>query len=203
MHIADGVLPTSVAVAGYILSGGILAVSLRKISREDYPKIALMSSAFFVASLIHVPLGPTSVHLLLPGVVGIVLGNMSFIAITLGLTLQCVLFQFGGITALGANSLMMGLPALFAGWFFHLAARKISSPIGVSIIAGISGMLGVVLAGIILALLLFLSGEAFLNIAKIVLLAHIPIAIIEGIVAAAMVSFLRKAKPELINVRPA
>jgi len=203
MHIADGVLPTSVAVTSYLLSGGILAVSLRKISSEDYPKIALMSSAFFVASLVHVPLGPTSVHLLLPGVVGIVLGNMSFIAITLGLTLQCVLFQFGGITALGANALMMGLPALLAGCLFQLAVKKISSPIGMSVIAGISGMLGVVLAGIILALMLFLSGEVFLNIAKIVLLAHIPVAIIEGIVAAAMVSFLRKAKPELISVKPA
>ncbi|MEJ5299646.1 MAG: cobalt transporter CbiM [Thermodesulforhabdaceae bacterium] len=200
MHIADGVLPTSVAVAGYVLSGGILAISLRKISHEDYPKIALMSSAFFVASLVHIPIGPTSVHLLLPGVVAIVLGGMSFIAITLGLILQCILFQFGGITALGANTLMMGLPALLSGWFFHSTARKTSSPTSIALIAGIAGVMGVILAGTILALLLFLSGEVFLNVAKLVLLAHIPVAIIEGIVAAAMATFLRKAKPELLGI---
>lgn len=199
MHIADGVLPTSVAVASYVMSGAILTVSLRKISHEDYPKIALMSSAFFVASLIHVPIGPSSVHLLLPGVVGIVLGGMSFIAITLGLILQCVLFQFGGITALGANTLMMGIPALFCGWLFNYISHKNVSPTTQVVIAGISGMLGVLIAGLILAIFLFLSGDAFYNVAKLVLIAHIPVAIIEGIVAAAMVSFLRKVKPEILR----
>ncbi|MGC8720306.1 MAG: cobalt transporter CbiM [Thermodesulforhabdaceae bacterium] len=199
MHIADGVLPTSVAVASYVASGAILAVSLKKISHEDYPKIALMSSAFFVASLIHVPLGPSSVHLLLPGVVGVVLGGVSFVAITLGLILQCVIFQFGGITALGANTLMMGIPALMAGWLFHYVSRRSSSLKTLVVTAGISGMLGVVVAGIILAIFLFLSGDVFYNVAKLVLIAHIPVAIIEGIVSAAMVSFLYKVKPEMIR----
>ncbi|MCX7822873.1 MAG: cobalt transporter CbiM [Syntrophobacterales bacterium] len=201
MHIADGVLPTSVTVTGYILSGVILAFSLRRISYGDYPKIALMSSAFFVASLVHVPIGPSSVHLLLPGVVGIVLGSRSFIATTLGLILQCFLFQFGGITALGANALMMGIPALLTGWLFHTVTFKNSSLTVFMIMAGISGMFGVLLAGLILALLLFLSGSMFYNVAKLVLVAHIPVAIIEGIVAIAMVSFLRRTKPEIFSMK--
>lgn len=201
MHIADGVLPTSVAVSCYLASGAILAFSLRKISHEDYPKIALMSSAFFVASLIHVPIGPSSVHLLLPGVVGIVLGGKSFIAITLGLILQCFLFQFGGITALGANVLMMGLPAMVSGWLFRSVGLKSSSLSFLVISGGVSGATGVMLAGIILSLLLFLSGDVFYNVAKLVLVAHIPVAIIEGIVGAAMVSFFKKAKPEMLGIK--
>jgi cobalt/nickel transport system permease protein len=59
--------------------------------------------AFFVASLIHVPFGPTSVHLLIPGLVGAMLGPSAFLSIGLGLLLQSLLFQFGGITALGAK----------------------------------------------------------------------------------------------------
>lgn len=198
MHIADGVLPTSVAVTGYLLSGTILALSLKGISHEEYPKIALMSSAFFVASLIHVPVGPSSVHLLLPGIVGILLERRSFIAIALGLTLQCFLFQFGGITALGANTLMMGIPSILTGWLFHTVTRKNLSPFVTAVMAGICGTLGVILAGVMLAFFLFLSGNLFYNIAKIVLVAHIPVAIIEGIVSIAMVSFLLKTKPDIL-----
>ena len=70
MHISDGVLPTTVTVATYGLTIIGAGLSLRKVKSEDLPKIAVVTSSFFVASLIHLPFGPTSVHLLLPGVVG-------------------------------------------------------------------------------------------------------------------------------------
>ena len=119
MHIADGVLPVSVAIGGYVLTLAGVGLSLRRVDSRDLPKIAVVTSAFFVASLIHVPLGPTSVHLILPGIVGALLGPAAFLSVTVGLFLQCLLFQFGGITALGANALMMGLPAVLAGFFFQ------------------------------------------------------------------------------------
>ncbi len=196
MHISDGVLPPSVAITSFAVSGAILAINLRKLKYEDYPKVAVMTSAFFIASLIHVPLGPTSVHLLLPGLVGILLGSTSFIAITLGLTLQCFLFQFGGITALGANSLMMGLPAIFCGWLFKKI--KGTSLKQNAITAAITGAIGVMLAVIILALLLYLSGEEFWGVAKVAVIAHLPVAFIEGIVSGFTVSFLYRVKPELL-----
>ncbi len=199
MHISDGVLPPTVAITSFVISGGIIAVNLRKLNYEDYPKIAVMTSAFFIASLIHVPLGPTSVHLLLPGLVGILLGPVSFIAVTLGLVLQCFLFQFGGLTALGANSLMMGLPAVFCGWLFNRvkgANLKVNA-----IMAGIVGAAGVILATIMLAVLLYLSGDEFLGVAKVAVVAHIPVAIIEGIISSFTVSFLYRVKPELLSSR--
>ena len=150
MHISDGVLPTGVTIGGYIVSLGILAWSAKKTRGEDFPKIAVVTSAFFVASLIHVPIGPTSVHLLIPGVVGILLGPSAFISVALGIALQSLLFQFGGITAIGANSFMMGVPALVAGKLFHmLKGRSLSW----SVFAGaVAGGLGAALAAIILAL---------------------------------------------------
>ncbi len=199
MHIADGVIPPSIVAASYTLSGVIVALSLRKLRHEDYPKIAIMGSAFFVASLIHIPIGPTSVHLLLPGVVGIVLRGRSYLAITLGLILQCFLFQFGGVTALGANALMMGLPALLSGWLFSLIVQRAPSSRGKTIAAIVGGSVGVILAGLILSTILFLSGEQFFAIAKLVLLAHIPVAIIEGAIAASMVSFISRVKPGILS----
>ena len=115
MHIADGVLPVSVSLVGYALTLAGVGYSLRRLDSANLPKVAVVTSSFFVASLVHLPLGPTSVHLLLPGIVGALLGPAAFLSITIGLFLQSILFQFGGLTALGANNLMMGLPALLAG----------------------------------------------------------------------------------------
>ena len=73
MHISDGVLPLTVTIGGYVASAGLAAWSARRTSSEDLPKVAVVTAAFFVASLIHVPLGPTSAHLLMPGLAGALL----------------------------------------------------------------------------------------------------------------------------------
>ena len=120
MHISDGVLSAPVWAGGYIVAIGIIAVSMKKIKANNMPKVAVITSAFFVASLIHVPLGPTSVHLVLNGLVGIILGPAAFISIFVGLVLQAFLFQHGGITTIGINAVMMGTPALLAYRVFNL-----------------------------------------------------------------------------------
>ena len=63
-----------------------------------------MTAAFFVASLIHVSIGPTSVHLLLNGLLGVIVGRRAPLAVLLGLTLQAVLFGHGGFTTIGVNT---------------------------------------------------------------------------------------------------
>ena len=197
MHISDGVLPISVAVGGYVASAALVAWSARRTRSEELPKLAVMTAAFFVASLVHVPFGPTSVHLLIPGLTGALLGTSAFLSIGLGLLLQSLLFQFGGITALGANSLMMGLPALACGWFFQ--RYKGRTQLQQAIIGGIAGALGTALAAIILAILLATGGEDFFGIAKIALLAHVPVIIIEGVVSAFTIGFLARVNPALLQ----
>jgi cobalt/nickel transport system permease protein len=197
MHISDGVLPVPVSIAGYAASFAIAAWSVRKSDPEQLPKIAVVTSAFFVASLIHVPMGPTSVHLLLPGLVGILLGSSAFISIILGIALQSFLFQFGGITAIGANAFMMGVPALVAGWAFRTFKGK---TLGRNmVVAALTSGACVVLAVAILAGLLYTGGEDFLGVAKLAILAHLPVIGIEAAVSAFAVSFLYKVKPDLLG----
>jgi len=197
MHISDGVLPVSVAVGGYVASAALVAWSARRTCSEELPKLAVMTAAFFVASLVHIPFGPTSVHLLIPGLTGALLGSSAFLSISLGLLLQSLLFQFGGITALGANALMMGLPALVCGWFFQRFKGR--TRLRQAIIGGIAGALGTILAAIILAALLGTGGEDFFGVAKIALLAHVPVIIIEGLVSAFTIGFLARVKPALLQ----
>ncbi|HSM75088.1 MAG TPA: cobalt transporter CbiM [Desulfobacterales bacterium] len=197
MHISDGVLPISVTIGGYAAGAALAAWSARRTRSEELPKVAVVTAAFFVASLIHVPFGPTSVHLLIPGLAGALLGPSAFLAIGLGLLLQSMLFQFGGLTALGANTLMMGLPALLCGAFFQRLKGR--SRRRQSIIGGFAGALGTTLAALMLALLLATGGEDFFGVAKIALAAHVPVIVIEGLVSAFTIGFLARVKPALLE----
>ena len=197
MHLSDGVMPTSLAMGCGVASLAITAWSSKMTRSEDLPKVAVIAAAFFVAALVHVPLGPTSVHLLLPGLVGSLLGPSAFLAIALGLVLQSLMFQFGGLTALGGNALLMGLPALACGLLFQTfkglnAKRQM-------IVGGICGGLGIVGSALILAILLAISGEDFFGVAKLALAVHLPVVFIEALIAAFIIRFLFKVKKEMLS----
>ena len=74
-HIPDGVLSAPVLIGGGIVAAGLLAVGLKRLDEERIPRAAVLSATFFVASLIHIPVGPTSVHPLLTGLIGLVLAG--------------------------------------------------------------------------------------------------------------------------------
>ena len=174
-----------------------VALGLRCIDDERIPRVAVVSAAFFVASLIHVPIGPSSAHLVLNGLTGAVLGWEAFPAMLVALLLQAVFFGFGGLTTLGVNVTAMAAPALLA----HYAARPLvrSRSPGVAAAGGaLAGGLGIAAGAGIVAGALILAGEEFANVAKLVLLAHAPIAAVEAAITAAVVVFLKRVKPEVL-----
>ncbi|MEW6214960.1 MAG: cobalt transporter CbiM [Nitrospirota bacterium] len=199
MHISEGVLSAPVLIAGALLSAGGVTGGLKKMDYERIPEVAVLSSAFFVASLIHVPVGPSSVHLVLNGLLGILLGWMAFPSILVALALQALLFQFGGFTTLGVNTFNMAVPGVIAYHLFNLPIRKGNHLLG--IFSGFAaGAAGVGLGAILVALSLVSTGEVFSNVAKAVVVAHLPVMLIEGIITAFCVMFLRKVKPEILEV---
>lgn len=199
MHLADGVLSLPMIGATLAGAGILLALAIKKTTPEDIPKVSLVSAAFFVMSTIHIPLGPTSAHLLLAGLLGILLGRLAPIAIFLGLVLQAVLFQHGGITALGANLLLVAIPALLAGSLFRLLQFN-------SFWRGfIAAALAVVLCVVMLALILLGAdhryGEGYFSMINLIALSYLPLVLIEGIVTGFAVQLLQRARPELLVQR--
>lgn len=198
MHISEGVLSAPVLVTGAALAITGVSVGLKKMDYEKIPQAAVLSAAFFVASLIHVPLGPSNVHLVLNGINGLLLGWVCFPSILIALALQAILFQFGGITVLGVNTLAMALPGLIGYYLFGGLIRGENGLL--SLIAAFAcGLFSVLLSGILVAGALLSTGESFLSAAKLILLAHLPVMIIEGIITLFCVAFLKKVKPELLG----
>ncbi len=274
VHISDGILPLPWLAGGFALSAVLALWGALRVRDEEIPRIALLSAAFFVASLLHVRLGPTSAHLLLGGLVGVVLGRRAALAIPLGLFLQAALLSHGGFTALGVNACVMTLPALLAGWLFAALHRipwlrrpgfhtalaaagvlawtlggvflvvavatnrwdelraadlgpalsvvrhpfTLSAAAAVALLAawgerhlkaapefslGFVVAVAAVLATVTLnALVLLLGGaEDWHSIVVWVVLAHLPVALVEGVVLGFAVAFLARVKPDLIGLR--
>ena len=199
MHISEGVLSAQVIVSGAALTAAGTAIGVKKLDYDRIPQVAVFSAAFFVASLIHVPIGPSSVHLILNGLMGLFLGWVVFPAILIGLILQAVLFQFGGLTSLGVNTLNMALPAAICFYLFRglVRSERLSFSMTGSFLCGFGG---VFLGSIMVALSLVFTGEAFFAVARVVVVAHLPVMIIEGIITAFCVKFLKQVKPEVLEV---
>src|SRR5262245_4457732 len=123
VHISDGQLEPVWLLGGFVLAGLLALVAGLRLREEDLPRVALLGAAFFVASQIHVRLGPTSAHLLLNGLAGVLLGWQATLAIAAGLFLQKAFFDHGGYLTLGVNVCVMALPALAAGLLFRLLYR--------------------------------------------------------------------------------
>jgi len=200
MHISEGVLSGSVLFAGAALAAVGTGIGLKKLDYDQIAKAGMLSAAFFVASLVHVPIGPSNAHLILNGLVGLLLGWGAFPAILVALVLQAVFFQFGGITTLGVNTVVMALPATLCYLIFGRLVHKNSRTAAIAAFA--CGFLSVLLSGLFVALSLIFTDENFLEVSGIIIAAHVPVMIIEGVVTAICVTFLRKVKPEMLLGKP-
>lgn len=197
MHIVDGALATPVLAGGAALSAAGLGLGLRHLPLERIPAAGVLSACFFVASLVHVPIGPSSVHLILNGLAGLVLGWAAFPVLFVGLLLQAVFFGFGGLTVLGVNALNIAAPAVLVGLVFGRAVAT-ARPVTAAIWGGLAGALAIAGTTAMVALSLALSGDAFLPAARLVLVAHVPVMVVEGLLTGAAVLFVRRVRPDLL-----
>lgn len=203
MHIHEAALSGSahgivVLCAGAAATAAGTALGLRRMDYEQVPRVAIVSSAFFVVSLIHVPLGVSSVHLVLSGLMGLILGWAAFPALLIALLLQAIMFGHGGLLALGVNTLTMGLPAVVCYYSFRgaVAGRRD----GLAFSGGFAaGALAVLLGALLTASALWIAGKEFELIGKAVLVFHFAVAAVEGLVTGSVVVFIRKVRPELFE----
>jgi cobalt/nickel transport system permease protein len=211
MHIPDGIVPLTVCAGGYATTAALTWYALRQINQHPdpqagIPRASLLAAAFFVASWIHIPIPPASVHLVLNGLLGAILGFYAIPAILVGLFFQAIMFGHGGLTTLGLNATIMGVPALLAAAIFRLRLRFGSgSRISTGVAGFLAGASGLGLAALLFVLLLIATLPATLDASLeraalvALLLAHIPLMCIEGMLTAFVALFLQRVRPELLD----
>lgn len=203
MHIHEAILAGSregvlVLAAGGAATAVGTALGLRRMDYERVPRVAMLSAAFFVVSVVQVQLGPTSVHLVLNGLIGLILGWAAFPALLVALLLQAVFCGEGGLLALGLNTLTMALPGVVCHYLFRRAISWRSDAL--AFFAGLgAGALGVLLAATLTAAALWVSSREYELFAGAVLGCNLPLAAVESLVTGSVIVFLRKVRPELLE----
>jgi len=183
MHISEGVLSGPVLLSGAALAAAGTAVGLKSVDYDQIARVGLLAAVFFVASLIHIPVGPASAHLIMNGMIGLLLGWAAFPAILVALVLQAIFFQFGGTA--------VAFRYLFAPWLRKPWAATMIGAFG-------CGSVAVLLSALVTAVALLATEENFTEVASILVVAHVPVMVIEGVVSAFAVSFLIRVQPAML-----
>ena len=188
MHISEGVLSAGVIATSSIVLAPLIINSIRKLHSDDVSKVALLSALFFVISTIHLPIGVTSVHFMMLGVIGIMLGWHSFTALLIALLLQAMLIGFGGISSLSANTLNTGIGALTGFYLFKLLKDRLPTVV----VSFLVGFVPILVASVGIAVALLFSSDDFVIVAQTALIAHLPLALVEGIMMVFLFKTLQK-----------
>ena len=206
MHIPDGFLSTPVWAAAGALSAGAVGYSVRRLnhSLEDsqVPLMGVTGAFIFAAQMVNFPIaGGTSGHLAGAVLAALLLGPYGAIVImTAILLIQALLFGDGGITALGANILNMGVIGSLSGYgVYRLLQRVFTGPRGGAISAFVAALVAVMLSAAGAAVEIGLSGTVPLRLVLPAMVGvHALIGIGEGLITAAALSFLLRVRRDLI-----
>ena len=198
-HIPDGILSAPVLIGGAVLAAAGVAWGLRHLDDRSIPRAAILSAAFFAGSLVAIPAGPSSVHLLLSGLMGIMLGPATFAAVTVALLLQALLFGFGGLTTLGVNVFNIAAPGVLLGLLLGPAIRATASvPLRMGLAAA-TGALAVLATGGLVAAALAAATPDYTPVASVLLATYLPLAIAEAFITAVVVGFLGRVLPGALS----
>jgi cobalt/nickel transport system permease protein len=212
MHIPDGFLNLPVIAVTWVIAIGLIALALRKVQDEyqdrTVPLMGVCAAFIFAAQMINFPIPfGTSGHLLGGTLAGALLGPWAgSLVMSVVFIVQGVVFQDGGITAMGANIFNMGLIGTFGGYYLF---RTIRNGIGRDKLQGmvmgtaIAAWVSVVIASLVCAFELAVSGNVPLKIALIAMVSwHVLIGIGEALITVATVTFIWRTRPDLFYRAP-
>ncbi|GAB4146846.1 MAG: energy-coupling factor ABC transporter permease [Cyanobacteria bacterium J069] len=208
LHIPDGFLNLPISLITWAISLVLIVLALRQVQSEyqerTVPLMGVCAAFIFAAQMINFPIpGGTSGHLLGGTLAGILLGPWAgTLVVTVVFIVQAVLFQDGGLTVLGANIFNMGLIGTFLGYYLY---RSVRSAVGFNTWRGmaagtaVAAWVSVVVAAVICAFQLAVSGTVPINVALPSMLGwHVPIGIGEALITVAAVSYIWRTRAELL-----
>jgi cobalt/nickel transport system permease protein len=212
MHIPDGFVTAPVAGVGIALSIGSVAYAVKatnkKLGDKQIPLMGVLAAFIFAAQMLNFPVaGGTSGHMLGAALAAILIGPWAgMLVMTCVLAVQSLIFQDGGLLALGVNMLNMGVIGCLTGFYIY---RVILLPFkgsrtGVLLASGIAAWCSVVIASVMAALELAISGMVPLAVALPAMAGvHALIGIGEGLITATVLSLVLSTRADLLQLQKA
>ncbi len=198
MHVPDhvmdpstGIAMTAIAVAGV----GYAAYRVyHEFPRQKVPLLSVVAACVFAAQMFNFPVGiEVSGHWVGAVLAAVILGPWAgMLAITAVLVVQCLLFQDGGITALGANVVNMGMVGSLVGYAIYDRLRKrFDGKAGSLFAAAVASWVAVTIGAGVCSLQLSTSGDfPLVPTVTAMVLAHSVIGIGEAAITVAAMSAL-------------
>jgi cobalt/nickel transport system permease protein len=208
LHIPDGFVDAPISIAGYFVAAVAIAWSLRKtnatMGEKAAPLMGVIAAFIFAAQMINFPVaGGTSGHLLGGCLAAILIGPWAaIIAMAAVVSVQALVFQDGGIAALGANIFNMGILTALLGYYLYMIGVKVTggTPTGRIGSAFAAAWISVMAAATLTSFELAISGTSALDVALPAMLGvHALIGIGEGLITAAAVAFVQSTRPDLLE----
>ncbi len=207
LHIPDGFVSTPVAVLGWIAMAAILAVAVqmtdRQFNEKAVPLMGVMAAFIFAAQMMNFPVaGGTSGHMLGGALAAMLLGPWAAIIVMAAVVgLQAVLFQDGGIAAMGVNILNMGMVTALIGYALYRAASPLcrGNRTAVLVTAFVAAWVSVEAAAVATSLQLAMSDTSPLNVSLPTMAGvHALIGIGEGLITVAALGFIMATRADLL-----
>jgi cobalt/nickel transport system permease protein len=210
MHIPDGFLNAATVATTYVISTGGVANAVRvankKLGERHIPMMGILAAFIFAAQMLNFPVaGGTSGHVIGAALVAILLGPWAAVLVmSCVLIAQSLIFQDGGLLALGANIFNMGIVAGFAAYYlYRLTDSLLGDNRRAKLVAGFIAAWGsVFLASIACALELAISGTSPLSVVLPAMAGvHALIGIGEGLITAAVLSLVMATRADLLKLQ--
>jgi len=206
MHIPDGFLTANTWVPAWVISAGGIGYCLKRTAQvlkdRMVPLMGITAAFVFAAQMINFPvMGGTSGHFLGGVLTAILLGpHAGAIVIAVVLIIQCLIFQDGGLTTLGANILNMSLIGAIGGYVLYSLFKRVIGAQRKVWAVGLAAWFSVVAAAAACAVELAISGTSPLQIALPAMAGvHVLIGIGEAIITGLVIGFIMKVRPDLIS----
>ena len=209
MHIPDGFLSVGTAATTYVISAGGVANAVRiankKLGDNQVPMMGILAAFIFAAQMLNFPVaGGTSGHFLGAALAAIVLGPWAALLILTAVLLgQSLIFQDGGLLALGANVFNMGIVGSFTAYYLHkwISRGAGASSRGATIGVFVASWASVVVASFACSIELAMSGATpFAVVIPAMVGVHALIGIGEGLITAAVVSLIAATRSDLLQL---
>lgn len=208
MHIPDGFLSLTVALIFWALAVIAVAYALNRVRTElderQVPLMGVLAAVIFAGQMLNFSVaGGTSGHLLGAALAAILLGPWAAVLVlTCVVSVQALIFQDGGLLALGANIFNMGVVGVFVAWGVYRLVRRLTPDARWSqLLAGfLAAWSSIETASLAAALQLALSGTSPANIAVPAMGGiHALIGLGEGLITLGALGFLIAVRPGLVS----